>query len=76
MPWEMFCESNIKAPNGGSFIRSGLNFNAASQIFNYIKARSNDWAFLLPKFGNPILWVCQLTEHALSKRLDGLGNSS
>ncbi|ALV73095.1 hypothetical protein [Acinetobacter johnsonii] len=37
------------------FIRSGLNFNAAIQIFNYIKARSNDWAFLLPKFGNHIL---------------------
>ena len=28
----MFCESNIGAPNGGSFNRSGLNFNAATQI--------------------------------------------
>ena len=28
----MFRESNIKAPNGGSFNRSGLNFNAATQI--------------------------------------------
>ena len=30
------CESNIKAPNGGSFIRSGLNFNAATQITDKI----------------------------------------
>ncbi len=59
-----------------NFNRSGLNFNAAIQIFNYIKARSNDWAFLLPKFGNHILWVCRLTEHALCKRLDVLGNFS
>ena len=28
----MFCESNIKATNGGLFNRSGLNFNAATQI--------------------------------------------
>ena len=28
----MFCESNIEALNGGSFIRSGLKFNAATQI--------------------------------------------
>ena len=32
-----------------SFIRSGLNFNAATQIFTYIKARSWDRAFLLPE---------------------------
>ena len=72
VPWKQYQGTQWRL----NFIRSGLNFNAATQIFNYIKARSNDWAFLLPKFGNPILWVCQLTEHALSKRLDGLGNSS
>ena len=72
VPWKQYQGTQWRL----NFIRSGLNFNAATQIFNYIKARSNDWAFLLPKFGNHILWVCQLTEHALSKRLDGLGNSS
>ena len=45
----MFRESNIKAPNGGLFNRSGLNFNAASQILTNFKARSNDRAFLLPE---------------------------
>ncbi len=42
----MFCESNIKAPNGGSFNRSGLNFNAATQIQEIHMLR-----FLLCLFG-------------------------
>ena len=72
VPWKQYQGTQWRL----NFIRSGLNFNAATQIFNYIKARSNDWAFLLPKFGNHILWVCRLTEHALCKRLDVLGNFS
>jgi len=52
VPWKQYQGTQWRL----NFIRSGLNFNAAIQIFNYIKARSNDWAFLLPKFGNHILW--------------------
>jgi len=35
-----------------------------------------DELFCCLKYGNYILWVCQLTEHALSKRLDVVGNFS
>ena len=36
-----------------NFIRSGLNFNAAIQIFNYIKSRSTDWAFFVAEIWQP-----------------------
>ena len=45
VPWKQYQGTQWRL----NFIRSGLNFNAATQIFTNFKARSNDWAFLLPE---------------------------
>ena len=45
VPWKQYQGTQWRL----NFIRSGLNFNAATQIFTYTKARSSDRAFLLPE---------------------------
>ena len=67
VPWKQYQGTQWRL----NFNRSGLNFNAASHLTLMAQPQFEDVLY-----DNPILWVCQLAEHALSKCLDRLGNSS